>query len=341
MINVIFNDPHYEIMPKRKEMFDKYCKILQWGRRHPTRFAEQFFNLQLTDHQKWLFLNSWIPGTVTWVCSRATGKLTSLNTRIYGVRERYKNSEKIPQSVGDLKNGDWIYDENCKPVQVKQLHPVVFTEDYSVFFNDGEVIHCGGTHEWCVFDGETWSVKETEEMYQYIGKVKFYAPMAKWTKEFIKDYGIMPNAEDDVKEIVKIEKTNKKVPMRCITVDNDTGLYLCGNYATVTHNSYMASIFLMLKSILFPHFNSFIMAPSGDQAKATFTKMENLAKNNIASAVGVTRVFLDECVRQNAKADPFTHNANGYEVELYNGSRILTLNSVAKNAVGWRLIRAL
>lgn len=40
MINVIFNDPHYEIMPKRKEMFDKYCKILQWGRRHPTRFAE-------------------------------------------------------------------------------------------------------------------------------------------------------------------------------------------------------------------------------------------------------------------------------------------------------------
>ena len=340
MINVIFNDPHYEIMPKRKEMFDKYCKILQWGRRHPTRFAEQFFNLQLTDHQKWLFLNSWIPSTNVWVCSRSTGKCLALNTRVYPViRDRVQRDGKElsePHTIGELKVGDWIYDENCKPAQVKQLHPIVLDDEYKVYFSDGDVIPCNGVHQWCVFDGERWGISETDLMYQNIDKVKFYVPMAKWTKEFIKDYGIMLNAEDDVKEIVKIEKTNEKVPMRCITVDNDTGLYLCGNYATVTHNSYMASIFLMLKSILFPHFNSFIMAPSGDQAKATFTKMENLAKNNIASAVGVTRVFIDECVRQNAKADPFTHNANGYEVNLYNGSRVTTLNSVAKNIVGWR-----
>ena len=85
MINVIFNDFDYEIMPKRYETFEKYCKVLQWGRRHPTRFAEQFFNLQLTDHQKWLFLSSWLPSTNVWLCSRATGKLESLNTIVFKV----------------------------------------------------------------------------------------------------------------------------------------------------------------------------------------------------------------------------------------------------------------
>ena len=44
-INVIFNDFSYEILPKRKEVFDKYNEILQWGRRHPTRFIEDFFKI--------------------------------------------------------------------------------------------------------------------------------------------------------------------------------------------------------------------------------------------------------------------------------------------------------
>lgn len=51
-VNVIFNDFQYEILPKRLETFEKYCKIIQWGRQHPTRFIEEFFKLQLTDINK-------------------------------------------------------------------------------------------------------------------------------------------------------------------------------------------------------------------------------------------------------------------------------------------------
>ena len=96
----------------------------------------------------------------------------------------------------------------------------------------------------------------------------------------------------------------------------------------------MASIFVMLRSLLFPHHSSYILAPTGNQSQETFTKIENIAKNNIASAIGVTSVFLDECRRMNSKADPFTHSASGYEVSLYNGSSIHSLNSVAKSIVG-------
>ena len=66
------------------------------------------------------------------------------------------------------------------------------------------------------------------------------------------------------------------------------------------------------------------------------TKLEDLAKGNIASVIGVSSVFLDECVRMNSTADPFTHAKQSYSVELYNGSTINTLNSVIKNIVGIR-----
>ena len=98
----------------------------------------------------------------------------------------------------------------------------------------------------------------------------------------------------------------------------------------------MSAPLIMARSLLIPSHNTYIMGPTGSQSQETFTKLENLAKNNIASVVGVTSFFLAECVRLNSKADPFTHDKGGYTVELYNGSTINTLNSVAKNVVGIR-----
>lgn len=174
MVNVIFNDFSYEILPKQMETWDKYCKIINWGRANPTRFLEDFVGLQFTDHQKYVLLSSWIPSNVVWVCSRSTGK------------------------------------------------------------------------------------------------------------------------------------------------------------------SFMSAPLIMARSLLIPSHNTYIMGPTGAQAQETFSKMENLAKNNIASVIGVSSVFLDETVRANAKADPFTHDKNSYHVELYNGSTVNTLNSVATNIVGIR-----
>jgi len=72
------------------------------------------------------------------------------------------------------------------------------------------------------------------------------------------------------KAIINVTKTEKKIPMRCITVSNKSGLFLCGNNYTVTHNSFMASVFLMTRALLLPNTNSYIMRPSGRQAQETF-----------------------------------------------------------------------
>lgn len=174
MINVIFKDFSYEILPKRLEIFEKYTKIIQWGRANPTRFIEDFFKIQLTDMQKYVLMSSWVPANCVWLMRRNSGK------------------------------------------------------------------------------------------------------------------------------------------------------------------SFLAAPFMMARAMLLPNTNTYIMGPSGRQSQETFQKMEDIAKGNIASLLGTSSVFLDECVRQNAAADPFTHPKSGYSVTLYNGSTINTLNSVIKNIVGIR-----
>ena len=56
MINVIFNQFDYEISERKKEIWDRYNKVIQWGRKHPLRFAEKFLGIEFTDHQKYVFL---------------------------------------------------------------------------------------------------------------------------------------------------------------------------------------------------------------------------------------------------------------------------------------------
>jgi len=114
---------------------------------------------------------------------------------------------------------------------------------------------------------------------------------------------------------------------------SDQVVWLCSR---ATGKSFMAAIFLMTRTILFPNTNAYIMGPSGGQSAETFMKLESIATQNIASLVGTSTVFIDECKRMNAKASPFTHDKSGYSVTLNNGSTINSLNSVAKNLVGIR-----
>lgn len=74
MINTIFNDINYELLPKQREIWDRYLKIIQWGRREPIRFVQDFIGLELTDYQKWLFCNMWVSRESIILCSRNTGK---------------------------------------------------------------------------------------------------------------------------------------------------------------------------------------------------------------------------------------------------------------------------
>lgn len=100
--------------------------------------------------------------------------------------------------------------------------------------------------------------------------------------------------------------------------------------------SFLGAIYMMARNLLFPNMKTFIMAHTGYQAKDTFTKIEDITKKNITSLLGVTDVFFNEIIKNNANTDGFTHDSSQYDLQLYNGSHITSLVGKAENIVGKR-----
>ena len=184
-INVIFNQFDYEISERKKEVWDKYNRIIQWGRQHPLRFAEIFLGLEFTDHQKYVFMSTWCAREIVWVMARNSGKAISLDTPIYSaISDR---GEKYPKkTIGDLKIGDKIYDESGKLTEVIHLNPIIFEDVFEVEFEDGEIIECNGEHLWQV----TWAgKKDIIKICSYIYKDKDKFFLKRKYENFLKIQG--------------------------------------------------------------------------------------------------------------------------------------------------------
>lgn len=84
----------------------------------------------------------------------------------------------------------------------------------------------------------------------------------------------------------------------------------------------------MSKDMLFCNVWSYIASGSGSQAEETFTKLEQIANDNIDEMRGSTGyIFKNEVEINNAAGDGFSHGSNGFKYSLYNGSFTQTLNS--------------
>lgn len=80
--------------------------------------------------------------------------------------------------------------------------------------------------------------------------------------------------------------------------------------------------------MLFCNVWSYIASGSGSQAEETFTKLEQIANDNIDEMRGSTGyIFKAEVEINNAAGDGFSHGNNGFKYTLYNGSFTQTLNS--------------
>ena len=159
-INVIFNDTHYDLTLKQKENFDRYCKIIQWGRREPCRFIEDFIGLQLTDYQKWLINGLWMCRTGIVLCSRNTGKsfitapylaarsLLFPNHKAYIISNTAAQAAETMSKLEQLAHGaigsavglSSVFLENCQSAHAN-ADPFTHGKDGShvVLFNGSEV----------------------------------------------------------------------------------------------------------------------------------------------------------------------------------------------------------
>lgn len=136
------------------------------------------------------------------------------------------------------------------------------------------------------------------------------------------------------KSIVNIEKV-PTVPTKCIRVDNNSHLFLCGTKNTVTHNSTLVGLYIMARTMLVNNCRCYICSGTATQSAETYLKIENIAKDKIESFLGLTDIYLGEVVTT-PNSDGWVHNPAGFTYSLYNGSFVKTINSNVDASRGFR-----
>lgn len=99
--------------------------------------------------------------------------------------------------------------------------------------------------------------------------------------------------------------------------------------------SFIASLIIMAKTILYPAYAAYIMAPTARQANELFNKIRDIAMRNLQTIAG-NDVFLGETIKTNGNATGFVTASGDPHVDLYNGSSITALNGSPKGLVSIR-----
>lgn len=99
--------------------------------------------------------------------------------------------------------------------------------------------------------------------------------------------------------------------------------------------SLLLVIFAMLKKLLYPNTTIYIVSSVGSQAKETYMKMEQVAKQQISEMKSLKDIFMGEVVAS-SNSDGFIHDSQSHRVQLMNGSTTFTLNSIPDRTRGKR-----
>ena len=73
-LTIITKPTDKEISARKMETYEKYGKIIIWGRTHPTAFVSRFMGVELLDFQKYIIENSWNRDFALWLISRNGSK---------------------------------------------------------------------------------------------------------------------------------------------------------------------------------------------------------------------------------------------------------------------------
>ena len=145
-------------------------------------------------------------------------------------------------TMGDLQAGDEVLDDAGSPCRVVVAHPIVSGQPcYRVAFSDGSEVVANGGHLWSLtvrsHRGNSSVLTTTEAIAAALLDPRIVIRVA-GAKEAVEHYG--------GRIIVSCERV-PSVPVRCITVDSLSSMFLCGREMIPTHNSpFMAGIGIYL-----------------------------------------------------------------------------------------------
>lgn len=95
--------------------------------------------------------------------------------------------------------------------------------------------------------------------------------------------------------------------------------------------SILGAVYLMTRALLVPNFQAYILCGVGSQSIEMFQKIEKLTFNAIPSFKTLTDVFQGEVVKNQANSNGFIHNPSSYQFQLFNNSKVNSLNGSYDN----------
>jgi hypothetical protein len=182
-------------------------------------------------------------------------------------------SGKVP--IKDINIGDEIYDDSGKLTTVEDKIKFENRQLYKIEFSDGRSIEACENHLWEIYEGDLPSVEKTKYIIDNIGVKKL-------------SIRIESPEKSKLVEIVNIE-SSKIGTAYCIKVDNDSKLFLAGDYI-VTHNcgkySFLKMYLGLLPALQTPHGQKgtiFLSGTSGNEklSKDAFKVLSNPEAYNV------------------------------------------------------------
>jgi hypothetical protein len=300
---------------------------LKKSRQNLLYFAENFFYIidpdsgkvciNLFPYQKRILRTLRDNRKVILLASRQCGKALDVDTPI-----------KTPQgwtTMGALKTGDQVYGLNGMPCNILKAHDVLYDRDcYEIEFDNGEKIVADSEHNWFtqnrheIKKGISGSVKTTLQIIQdgvsYGEEPNHRIPTCL--------QGLQGDDQDDTHKkrnkwnyIKKINKVSSR-PVRCITVDSEDSLYLCGKSLITTHNTTCLTIYALWIACFNDYQNIVIVANKEATAIEIFRRVR-LAYEELPN-------FIKPGVKEYAKTS----------CEFENGSRISISTTTGSAARG-------
>jgi len=247
-------------------------------------FAEKYFTIVHPDRGKEIMqlyapqkraIDKIVKNRRTIICaSRQIGKRLCLNTPV--------PTPDGWSTMGELRDGDTIFDWNGAPTKIVKAHDIVENTDaYEITFSNGDKIKADAEHEW-------FTQHKSETKAKYSGSVKT-------TKEIYESlyYGIKNKRPAHRIPLHKPEKSKKRnkyvyikniekidsVPMRCITVDNDDQMYLVGKTCIPTHNTSLMTVVCLWYTLFNKNYNIAILANQEKMALEILSRIKTAYKN--------------------------------------------------------------
>lgn len=126
---------------RRLETYDNYCKIIQWGRRHPVDFARRVFGLEMIDYQKYTIWQTWNAAFAVWLKSRNAGKTT--DAAIYTMLRSTLFPGYVSYFISNV--GAQAKETFLKMEHIAKKEIPTFTDCTDVFINEVEKNINGGS----------------------------------------------------------------------------------------------------------------------------------------------------------------------------------------------------